>query len=160
MQQARVCFFIGTGLIKFSICFLYTHSFSLHKTLTYRLKLWNIMMLVSAVWTLIPTAPIRIHWWASDVMRNFFRSGLMKKPTHLYLHFMLSTSSANVFWLNYSFNETNQPWDESQHHKLSKVTVKNQFNCCALILINHWKCFPGFSHHNYVLYKCHYSPSH
>ncbi len=95
-----------------SICFLYTH-FSLHRTLTYRLKL-NIMMLVSAVWTLIPTAPIRIHWWASDVMRNFFRSGLMKKPTHLYLHFMLSTFSANVHFFGWT-----KPTSPEMNHNIT-----------------------------------------
>ncbi len=39
--------------------------------------LWIIVMFLSAVWTLILTAPHslqRIHWWTSDVMIQFFLS--------------------------------------------------------------------------------------
>ncbi len=33
-----------------------------------------IVVFLSAVWTLILTAPIHIYWWASDVMLNFSKS--------------------------------------------------------------------------------------
>ncbi len=33
-----------------------------------------IVMFLSAVWTLILTAPIHIYWWASDVMLHFSKS--------------------------------------------------------------------------------------
>ncbi len=43
------------------------------KTFTEGLKyLWIIVMFLSAVWTLILTAPI--HWWASDAMLQFSKS--------------------------------------------------------------------------------------
>ncbi len=35
---------------------------------------WIIVMFLSAVWTLILTAPIHFHWWASDGMLNFSKS--------------------------------------------------------------------------------------
>ncbi len=50
--------------------------------------LWIIVMFLSAVRTLILTAPIQLqrnHWWASDVMLHFSKSVLMKKQTHLHL---------------------------------------------------------------------------
>ncbi len=43
----------------------------------------------------------RIHWWASDVMLNFFKPVLMRKQTHLHLRLRVSKFS---FWVNYSIN--------------------------------------------------------
>ncbi len=61
-------------------------SFSLHSTFTD--WLWIIVMFLSAVWTLILTAPIhwkRIYWWEIGVIINFSKSFLMiKKKTNLH----------------------------------------------------------------------------
>ncbi len=44
----------------------------------------------------------RIHWWASDAMLNLFKSVPLKKQTQIETFW--SKVSANVFWVNYSFN--------------------------------------------------------
>ncbi len=69
--------------------------------------LWIIVMFLSAVWTLILTAPI--HCRASideTVMQCYISPNLMKKQTHPNLGWPeVSTFSVNVhFWVNYSFN--------------------------------------------------------
>ncbi len=49
---------------------------------------WIIVMFLSAVWTLILTAPIHLRgsiWWAIDVVLNISKSVLMKKQPHLHL---------------------------------------------------------------------------
>ncbi len=48
--------------------------------------LWIIVMFLSAVWTLILTAPIHCRWSiAEQVMECYISPNLMKKTTHLYL---------------------------------------------------------------------------
>ncbi len=79
--------------------FLQICSVLLHKMLTDGLEwcglLWIIVMLLSAVWTLILTAPIhiqqRIHWWASDGMLHFSKSVPMDSR---WVNF--------IVWLNHS----------------------------------------------------------
>ncbi len=66
-------------------------------------------MFLSAVWTLILTAPIHCRGSIGEqviVMLNFSKSVLMKKQTHLHLDGpRVSTFSANLhFWVNCSFN--------------------------------------------------------
>ncbi len=55
--------------------FVSYNSFSPHKRSINGLELWIIMMLLSAVWTLILTAPIHCRW-SSDVMLHFSKSDL------------------------------------------------------------------------------------
>ncbi len=46
--------------------------------------LWIIVMFLSALWTLILTAPIHCRgsiWWASDIMLNKYKSVPMQKQT-------------------------------------------------------------------------------
>ncbi len=67
-----------------------THSFSPHKPFIDGLEwcgvvyLWIIVMFLSAVWTLILTAPIHCRWSIGEqVMLKFSKSVLMKKLTPL-----------------------------------------------------------------------------
>ncbi len=47
---------------------------------------WIIVIFLSAVWTLILTAPIHCRWSIGEQeMLNFYKSVLMKKQTHLHL---------------------------------------------------------------------------
>ncbi len=77
--------------IKWWICFLQAHSFSLHIN-------WFIDGLELLLWCYCDgfiscldshsdgTHSLqRVHWWSSDVMLNFSKSVPMKKQTHLYL---------------------------------------------------------------------------
>ncbi len=50
------------------ICFLQTHIFSSQDINWWTGVVWIIVMFLSADLTLILTAPIHFHWWASDVM--------------------------------------------------------------------------------------------
>ncbi len=56
--------------------------FLLHKKVVW-ITCGLLCLFFSAIWSLILTAPIRIHWWASDVMLHFSKSVPMKKQTHL-----------------------------------------------------------------------------
>ncbi len=108
--------------IKWQICFLQTRSFCLLKMLIDGLDwsgvdyLWIIVMFLSAVWTLILTAPI--HCWGSIVeqaMKWHISPNLMKKQTHLHLGWTEGeTFLVNFhFWMNYFFNlEANPPITE------------------------------------------------
>ncbi len=71
--------------------------------------LWIIVMFLSAVWTLILTAPIHcIHWWASDGMLHFSKSDEETNSSTSLMYLRLSTFSAHVhFWVNCSF----KTWD-------------------------------------------------
>ncbi len=68
-------------------------------------NLWIIVMFLSAVWTLILTAPIHCRASiAETVMQCYISPNLMKKQTHLTLHLgWMSTCWANFhFWVNHS----------------------------------------------------------
>ncbi len=69
----------------------------------------QILMFVSAVWTLILTAPIH---WASDVMLNFTRSVLTRnKLIYILDGLRASTFSANAhLWWNCTFKEFLISW--------------------------------------------------
>ncbi len=58
-----------------------------------------IVMFLSAVWTLILTAPIHFHWWASDGMLHFSKSD---EETNL--EWPESEVILGNVWVNYSFN--------------------------------------------------------
>ncbi len=60
--------------ISWWICFLQTHIFSSQDINWWTGVVWIIVMFLSADLTLILTAPIHIHWWASDVMLHFSKS--------------------------------------------------------------------------------------
>ncbi len=109
---------------------LQTCSFSLHKMIT--------VMFLSAVWTLILTAPIhlqRILWWTSFVMLHFskflnFSDKKNKKKQLIYIldDLRLSKCSANFhFWVNYPF--ITSVW-------LSKLLKKIHTNCVAPSIFN------------------------
>ncbi len=68
------------------IWFLQTRSFLLHKTLFNALDIgvWIIVMFLSAVWTLILTAPIHCRWSTGEQVMQCYISP--------------------IFWVNYSFN--------------------------------------------------------
>ncbi len=62
--------------------------------------LW-IVMFLSAVWTLILTAPIHLHWWASDAMTYFSKSAEETNP---------ATSRMAWGWVHFSFRPRIQKW--------------------------------------------------
>ncbi len=85
---------------------------------------WIIVMFLSAVWTLILTAPIhsqqRIYWWASDTMLHFsksdeetWRPGGIRSHFHKVFIFGLTIPKngelKSVNWLLYSLPVFSQP---------------------------------------------------
>ncbi len=119
-RYRRVCFFNAILWIEISyfnhnqrfklkpsywrIC--YKHSFSLHKMLTDGLEWCRLLvMFLSAVWTLILTAPI--HCRASNgeqVMQCYISPNLMMKQTHLGWPGGECIFSEFHFWVNFCFN--------------------------------------------------------
>ncbi len=82
---------------KLWICFLQTHNFCLLKTL---IK-WCGVMFLSAVWTLILTAPIHCRASiAETVMECFISPNLMKKQNYLLDRLMRTFSAYLNFWVN------------------------------------------------------------
>ncbi len=68
--------------------------------------LWIIVMFLSAVWTLILTAPIHCRGSTGEqVMEWYISPNLMKKQTHLEWPEGEQTFSKFLFWLNYFFNK-------------------------------------------------------
>ncbi len=65
----------------------------------------------------------RIHWWASDVMLNCFKSVLMKKQTHLHLG-CSKFSAIFHFWVHYSFNRTSKPKENHRSTFAGNTKVK------------------------------------
>ncbi len=62
---------------------------------------WIIVMFLSAVWTLILTAPIHIHCWDSDAMLHFSKSD---EETNSSTSWMAWGWVHFNFWMKYSFN--------------------------------------------------------
>ncbi len=92
--------------LKLWICFLQTHSFWLLKTLTDGLEWYGLLvMFLSAVWTLILTAPIHCRGSIGEqVMQCYISPNLMKKKLIYILdHQRVSTFP---FCVNYSFKHT------------------------------------------------------
>ncbi len=92
-EQQGTNFFTGESIdrLKFK-WFLQTHSFSLHKILIDGLEWCGLLLNYCDVFISCLDSHSdgthslqRIHWWASDVMLHFSKSGPMKKQTHLHL---------------------------------------------------------------------------
>ncbi len=65
--------------------------------------LWIIVMFLSAVWTLILTAPIHCRASiAETLMQRHISTNLMKKQTHPNLEWTEGECISSTFWVNYS----------------------------------------------------------
>ncbi len=65
---------------------------------------WTIVMFLSAVWTLILTAPIHIHCWDTDAV-TFLQTWWRNKLILISDELRVNTFTAHFhFWVNYSFN--------------------------------------------------------
>ncbi len=77
------------------MCFLKIHNILLHKMLID--GVW-IVLFLSAVWTLILTAPIHCHWWASDPNLFWWRHKLIYIMDGLRMR-----TFQHIIWVKYSF---------------------------------------------------------
>ncbi len=142
------------------IYFVQKHSFSLHKTLNDVLEWCGLLVdycdVLSAVWTLILTAPIHCRWSIveSDVTLHFSKYVLMKKQTHLHLGWpedeciFIFGWTINFFnpkfikgsWIRTFLTPFVQRWEKtSDTENTAKVTVALYESCssagyeCALV---------------------------
>ncbi len=86
-----------------------------------------IVMFLSAVWTIILTAPIQsIHWWDTDAMLHFSKFD-EKQLIYISDGLRVSTFPANFqFWLNYSFMDSDSVlvYDDHQQQNARLVFLR------------------------------------